>query len=59
MQGGWYRPAFLHAIEGGIDASGNAVSWRSRSVGQSIMAGTSFADDDEGEGLRSSVGRGH
>jgi isoquinoline 1-oxidoreductase subunit beta len=43
MQGGWYRPAFLHAIEGGIDASGNAVSWRSRLVGQSIMAGTPFA----------------
>jgi isoquinoline 1-oxidoreductase beta subunit len=42
MAGGWYRPAFLHAIEGGIDASGNAVSWRSRSVGQSIMAGTPF-----------------
>lgn len=43
MQGGWYRPAFLHAIEGGVDASGNAVSWRSRLVGQSIMAGTLFA----------------
>jgi isoquinoline 1-oxidoreductase subunit beta len=43
MAGGWYRPAFLHAIEGGLDASGNAVSWRSRLVGQSIMAGTLFA----------------
>jgi isoquinoline 1-oxidoreductase subunit beta len=43
MQGGWYRPAFLHAIEGGIDASGNPVSWRSRLVGQSIMTGTPFA----------------
>jgi len=43
MGGGWYRPAFLHAIEGGVDASGNAVSWRSRLVGQSIMAGTPFA----------------
>ncbi len=43
MQGGWYRPAFLHAVEGGIDASGNPVSWRSRLVGQSIMAGTPFA----------------
>jgi isoquinoline 1-oxidoreductase subunit beta len=42
MAGGWYRPAFLHAIEGGIDAGGNAVSWRSRLVGQSIMAGTPF-----------------
>ena len=43
MAGGWYRPAFLHAIEGGIDASGNVASWRSRLVGQSIMAGTPFA----------------
>jgi len=42
MRGGWYRPAFLHAIEGGIDASGNPVSWTSRSVGQSIMTGTPF-----------------
>jgi isoquinoline 1-oxidoreductase subunit beta len=42
MAGGWYRPAFLHAIEGGIDASGNPVCWRSRLVGQSIMAGTPF-----------------
>ena len=42
MQGGWYRPAFLHAIVGGVDASGNAISWRSRLVGQSIMSGTMF-----------------
>src|SRR5438552_2950492 len=42
MHGGWYRPAYLHAIAGGIDASGNAVVWRSRLVGQSIMAGTPF-----------------
>jgi isoquinoline 1-oxidoreductase beta subunit len=33
MKGGWYRPMFLHAIEGGIDASGNAVCFTSRSVG--------------------------
>jgi isoquinoline 1-oxidoreductase beta subunit len=42
MQGGWYRPAFLHAIAGSIDSSGNPVSWRSRLVGQSIFAGTLF-----------------
>lgn len=42
MQGGWYRPAFLHAIIGGVDTSGSPVSWRSRLVGQSIMSGTMF-----------------
>jgi isoquinoline 1-oxidoreductase beta subunit len=42
MQGGWYRPAFLHAIAGAIDANGKPVAWRSRVVGQSIMAGTPF-----------------
>ena len=42
MQGGWYRPAFLHAIAGSIDSSGNPVSWRSRLVGQSIFSGTMF-----------------
>lgn len=42
MHGGWYRPMFLHAIAGGIDASGRPVSLTSRSVGQSIMAGTPF-----------------
>jgi isoquinoline 1-oxidoreductase subunit beta len=42
MQGGWYRPAFLHAIAGSVDANGNPLSWRSRLVGQSIFAGTQF-----------------
>lgn len=42
MQGGWYRPAFLHALAGGVDANDNAVSFTSRSVGQSIMKGTPF-----------------
>ena len=37
-----YRPAFLHALEGGVDANGTAVSFTSRSVGQSIMKGTPF-----------------
>jgi len=42
MQGGWYRPAFLHAIAGAVDAAGKPISWRSRLVGQSIFAGTTF-----------------
>jgi isoquinoline 1-oxidoreductase subunit beta len=43
MNGGWYRPAFLHAAEGGLDTSGKPIAWRSRLVGQSIMKGTPFA----------------
>jgi isoquinoline 1-oxidoreductase beta subunit len=43
MNGGWYRPAFLHAAAGGLDASGKPVAWRSRVVGQSIIKGTPFA----------------
>ncbi len=43
MNGGYYRPAFLHAIEAGLDANGKPIAWRSRLVGQSIMKGTPFA----------------
>jgi len=37
---GYFRPAFVHRIKGGIDASGNPVGWWHRIVGQSVMAGT-------------------
>ncbi len=50
MHDGWYRPAFVHAAAGGVDASGNPVSWRSRLVGQSIVAGTMFAPMAEKQG---------
>src|SRR5260370_4257109 len=49
MQGGWYRPAFLHAIVGGVDASGNPVSCRSRLVGQSMMSATRFEATRKGK----------
>jgi isoquinoline 1-oxidoreductase beta subunit len=42
MHGGYYRPAYLHAIEGSIDANGMPHAWSHRIVGQSIAAGTSF-----------------
>jgi isoquinoline 1-oxidoreductase subunit beta len=42
MHGGYYRPAYLHAIEGSVDAGGMPHAWSHRIVGQSIAAGTPF-----------------
>jgi isoquinoline 1-oxidoreductase beta subunit len=43
IRGGFYRPAYLHRLEAGLDAQGKLVGWRHRIVGQSIMAETPFA----------------
>lgn len=43
---GWFRPAFLHRMRGGLDAQGSAVAWWQRIVGQSIAAGTMFESKD-------------
>lgn len=42
IQGGYYRPIYVHRIKAGLDGSGNIVAWRHRIVGQSILAGTPF-----------------
>jgi len=42
IQGGRYRPMFVHRIRGGLDASGRIVAWDQRVVGQSFMKGTAF-----------------
>ena len=42
IRGGYYRPTALHALSGGLDASGNIVAWQQRIVCQSFMAGTPF-----------------
>jgi isoquinoline 1-oxidoreductase beta subunit len=42
MRAGYYRPAYLHALKAGVDASGNVAGWQHRIVGQSILAGTPF-----------------
>ncbi len=42
IHGGYYRPAFHHRIEAGLDAKGRPVVWKSTLVGQSILLGTPF-----------------
>lgn len=42
IRGGYYRPAFLHHVNAGIDATGMPAAWQHSIVGQSIMTGTPF-----------------
>jgi isoquinoline 1-oxidoreductase beta subunit len=58
IQGGYYRPAFLHRIEVGTDARGAPAAWKHTIVGQSLLAGTPFeamvkngVDDSSVEGV--------
>ena len=42
VQGGFYRPAFVHKARIGLDAQGQPIAWQHVLAGQSIMAGTFF-----------------
>jgi len=42
IQGGRYRPLYVHRLRAGLDAQGNIVGWEHRIVGQSILQGTPF-----------------
>ena len=42
IQGGRYRPAYVHKLEAALDSKGELTGWRQRIVGQSIVAGTAF-----------------
>jgi len=42
IQGGMYRPAFLHRFKIGLDAEGMPIAWKQVSVGQSVMTGGPF-----------------
>lgn len=43
VQGGYYRPMFVHQVEVGIGNDGTLAAWRHVIVGQSLLAGTPFA----------------
>lgn len=42
VQGGYYRPMYLHKAKIGVDANGFPAAWEQVTVGQSIMLGTPF-----------------
>lgn len=42
IQGGYYRPVYVHKARAGIDIEGKIVAWEHRIVGQSILIGTPF-----------------
>src|SRR5437899_1370450 len=42
IQGGKYRPLYVHRLRAGLDAQANIIGWEHRIVGQSLMAGTPF-----------------
>jgi len=42
MQGGHYRPAYVHRMKAGVDKDGTIAAWEHHIVGQSIVAGTPF-----------------
>jgi len=43
MRGGYYRPAYVHRVQVGIDEAGIPEAWHHVVVGQSILEGTPFA----------------
>ena len=42
MQGGYYRPMYLHTIKASLAPDGTVSAWQQRIVGQSILTGTPF-----------------
>ena len=42
MQGGRYRPAYVHRVKAGLDKDGKLTAWQNHIVGQSILKGTPF-----------------
>ena len=43
MRAGYFRPAYYHTLQAGLDADGNVVAWQHRIVGQSVLDGGPMA----------------
>lgn len=44
MHADYFRPMYYHKLTAALDKDGNPVAWQQRIVGQSIIAGTAFAN---------------
>jgi len=42
MRGGYYRPAYVHRVQVGVDKAGMPEAWHHVVAGQSIITGTAF-----------------
>ena len=42
IQGGYYRPMFVHRVQVGVGADGKPAAWNHTIVGQSFVSGTPF-----------------
>ncbi len=52
IQGGWYRPLFVHRLEAGLDAAGKPLAWRQNIVGQpTTPPGKKGIDEDSVHGV--------
>ena len=54
MRGGFYRPAYVHRVQVGVNAAGAPTAWNHVVVGQSILAGTPFESFGVHNGIDSS-----
>jgi isoquinoline 1-oxidoreductase beta subunit len=52
IQGGWYRPLFVHRLEAGLDVDGKPIAWRQTIVGQPTTSpGKKGIDEDSVHGV--------
>ena len=58
IQGGYYRPLFVHRAAAGVDANGNLVGWRHALAGKSIVLGTAFEAFVAKDGVDATVADG-